>query len=149
MRTLKFRMWDDVLKVMYTPELDKEITNLWEIPPIKGGVLEQKNDVHIMQFTGKYDCKGTPIYEGDIIEFYQGEWGGDDNIHIVEWDDYNAEWSWGGGCTGDMDWRTVIGNIYQHDYLLPRKQKSCGDCYNYAEYDNGIKWCSVCGTKLT
>lgn len=29
------------------------------------------------------------------------------------------------------------------------KQLSCGDCENYAEYDNGIKWCSVCGTKLS
>ena len=24
----------------------------------------------------------------------------------------------------------------------------CGDCENYAEYDGGLKYCSVCGTKL-
>ena len=24
-----------------------------------------------------------------------------------------------------------------------------GDCENYAEWDNGIRWCSVCGTKLS
>jgi hypothetical protein len=121
MRSLKFRMWDNVLKVMYTPELDAEITNLWETPNFKGGVFEPREGIKIMQFTGKYDCKGTPIYEGDIIEFDRKEWGGDDNIFTVEWDEDNAEWSWGGGCIGDMDWRTVIGNIWQHDYLLPQK----------------------------
>jgi NADH pyrophosphatase NudC (nudix superfamily) len=25
----------------------------------------------------------------------------------------------------------------------------CGDCENYAQWDNGIRWCSVCGTKLS
>lgn len=28
-------------------------------------------------------------------------------------------------------------------------QLTCGDCENYAEWDNGIRWCSVCGTKLS
>lgn len=25
---------------------------------------------------------------------------------------------------------------------------ACGDCENYSEYDNGIKYCSNCGSKL-
>ena len=29
------------------------------------------------------------------------------------------------------------------------EQLPCGDCENYAEWDNGIRWCSVCGTKLS
>jgi NADH pyrophosphatase NudC (nudix superfamily) len=29
------------------------------------------------------------------------------------------------------------------------EQLVCGDCDNYAEYDGGIKYCSVCGTKLS
>lgn len=40
-------------------------------------------------------------------------------------------------------------------FKLPRtkqcaknKTKACGDCENYAEYDNGMKFCSVCGTPL-
>lgn len=26
------------------------------------------------------------------------------------------------------------------------EKRPCGDCENYAEYDGGIKYCSVCGT---
>jgi len=29
------------------------------------------------------------------------------------------------------------------------EQLPCGDCENYAQWDNGIRWCSVCGTKLS
>lgn len=37
---------------------------------------------------------------------------------------------------------------------LPRvveqsEQLNCGDCDNFAEYDNGIKWCSNCGNKMS
>ena len=35
------------------------------------------------------------------------------------------------------------------DVVLRSEQLPCGDCENYAEYDGGIKYCSVCGTKLS
>jgi len=123
MRIFKFRMWDDILKIMYTPELDSQIINLWEAPIFKGGVFYPREGIKMMLFTGKYDSKVTPIYEGDIIEFDKEEWGGDDNIHVVSWNDKDAEWCFGGGCTSDMEWRTVIGNIWQHEYLLPINKK--------------------------
>lgn len=58
------------------------------------------------------------IFEGDIIEFDREEWGGDDNIHLVSWDNKEGRWSWGGGSTSDMEFRKVIGNIYQNAELL-------------------------------
>jgi hypothetical protein len=74
------------------------------------------------QFTGKRDSKGTNIYDGDIVEFDRREWGGSDNIHVVSWDDVNAEWCWGGGTTSDMEWRTVIGNIHQNPELISKRK---------------------------
>lgn len=29
------------------------------------------------------------------------------------------------------------------------EQLPCGNCENYAQWDNGIRWCSICGTKLS
>lgn len=36
-----------------------------------------------------------------------------------------------------------------HNVVGQSGQLPCGDCENYAEWDNGIRWCSVCGTKLS
>lgn len=80
--------------------------------------LDAVLELELTEFTGAHDNQGVKIYEGDIIEFDKKEWGGDDNIHLVEWDDKNLEWSWGGGCTSDMNFRTVIGNVFENPELL-------------------------------
>ena len=76
--------------------------------------------VYKREYTTKKDFNGKEIYDGDIIEFDRKEWGGDDNIHIVSWNQRCAEWSWGGGGDDDMEWRTVIGNIYENPELTPK-----------------------------
>lgn len=109
-REIKFKAWDISKKKMLYPKLwDNTMPSNWE------------SFYTLLQFTGKKDSKGVEIYDGDIIEFYEREWGGKDNIHVVSWDEYNAEWSWGGGSTGDMEYRTVIGNIYENPELTPKQ----------------------------
>jgi len=65
-REIKFRMYDNSLKVMYTDKMNEEIKNLWCLPAASGGVLESTNDRILMQFTGLKDKNGNDIYEGDI-----------------------------------------------------------------------------------
>jgi uncharacterized phage protein (TIGR01671 family) len=66
-RELKFRVWDHLLRQMI-PHEDL-------IKPQRGGFLTlaeflefPQNHCTIMQFTGLYDKKGIPIYEGDVID---------------------------------------------------------------------------------
>ena len=67
MREIKFRLWSNGLKVMYTP--DNEIGGLWSIPMAPNGVIKPtyKDDI-LMQFTGRKDKNGKEIYEGDIVK---------------------------------------------------------------------------------
>ena len=60
-REIKFRLWSDSLKVMYTHEKDQEIKNLWSLPEMKGGLLEIQDGINVMQFTGLKDKNGKEI----------------------------------------------------------------------------------------
>jgi len=114
MREIKFRIWNDTLKVMYTPEMDKEIKNLWSIPELKGGIMRVRKDEILMQYTGLKDENGQEIYEGDIIQNESLKEKG--KSWIVELDR---------GCFGAkglalraLKGMVVIGNIYENPELL-------------------------------
>lgn len=75
MREIKFRAWDRDAKRMIYPE-QGIVNNLksWEIL--------QLFDV-TMQYTGLKDKNGEEIYEGDIMDFTEG------NLGQVMWDKYS------------------------------------------------------------
>jgi uncharacterized phage protein (TIGR01671 family) len=127
-RIIKFRAWDSKYQKMYYSHGDNPRVNCfhgdWEIDlesengDTIGTVGCDEKTYPLMQYTGLLDKNGKEIWEGDIIEFNRNEWGGDDNIHIVSWDEEEGAWSWGGGTTSDMEWRTVIGNIHENPELI-------------------------------
>lgn len=121
MRQIKFRAWDTVLKRW---NLSVEIDCFGRVQEYKynGSAFYQKyysdyecstelEDANkrfiLMQFTGLYDCEGTPIYEGDIVTSTWGYSG------VVEFNKFiYAEME----CTISDDIK-VIGNIYEHQTL--------------------------------
>lgn len=115
MRDLRFRIWKPEAKRMDSVYLEDYYGG--------AGLYDQKigcNEANRvwLKYTGLKDRNGKEIYEGDIIEFDRGEWGGDDNIHVVSWDSQEGAWNWGGGSSSDFEFRTVIGNIYENANLL-------------------------------
>lgn len=130
-REIKFRAWDEKLKMMTTPFIDFLIFEESENFK-KGQVLHQHFEdeefipIEIMQFTGLKDKNGNEIYEEDIIEFkhpFKGRY----HKGIVEM----IDWRWTlrnfyqshldipnePFCEG-TEYIEVIGNIYQNPELL-------------------------------
>ncbi len=118
MREIKFRLWDPQRKVMTQ---DGSLITWIRSANIKFCDDFVKMKMVFLQFTGRKDNEGKDIYEGDIIEFDKAEWGGEGNIHVVSWDNNDSAWCWGGGASSDMEWRKVIGNIYENPELLNQK----------------------------
>lgn len=119
-REIKFRAWDEKLKIMTTPFIDflvfEESENFR-----KGQVLHQHFEdeefvpTEIMQYTGLKDKNGKEIFEGDILEgnlvvtFYDGAFGFWAKENSIP--EFYMLYRYLGS-------RKVIGNIYENPELL-------------------------------
>jgi len=119
-RELKFRLWSDSLKVMYSPE--NQIGNLWSIPEADNGILKVRDDEVLMQFTGLKDKNGKEIYEGDIIKYDKWigkvKWGNERaSFCSVDKDNFGGELAFQ-IYARDGELPEIIGNIYKNPELI-------------------------------
>ena len=113
MREIKFRAFAHASKTMFYPDSEAG----WEL---HFGSINALPNTTLMQFTGLYDVKGKPIYEGDIIRRDDGilsvHFGSSAFGLSVHRSDgvFASQWQLYGG----KDKGEIIGNIYENPDLL-------------------------------
>lgn len=110
MREIKFRAWDKELKK-------------WSDKPLIGAAKDITSDTDCVwsQFTGKYDIRGTEIYEGDIVRFQRRE--GELFVGEISYvEEYGAYFVIHSGISDNQLYAfsryEVIGNIFENPELL-------------------------------
>jgi hypothetical protein len=118
-RPIKFRFWGNF------GELNEE-EDICEMEMLYGDKFcffesEPINDLfacrnfQVMQFTGLKDKNGVDIYEGDIL-YIAGQ--GKVIVKFPFFDLYERVY-----CGDSDDIENIIGNIYEHKFLLDKKLK--------------------------
>lgn len=117
-REIKFRVWDDNLKVMYSP--DNQIGGLWNIKEAWNGIIKYKNGT-LMQYIGLKDRTGQDIYEGDICKFPKND--GSESILTIVYNNRMAcfEFSKENAPISLSLSYEIIGNIYENPELMEYK----------------------------
>lgn len=133
MRTIRFRIWDKAeynwiepkYASLYT-EFDKD--NKWNFSV--GAVAD--SGIIISEFTGLNDDESKPIYEGDIVEFYdevvgycKGEICFEAGMFIIACDQLEDSYIGLNEFANSEGWCDnvrVKGNIYQNPELIKEKE---------------------------
>ena len=114
-REIKFRAFNPATKdMLYSDEAPEEPQRLgnffWGISAAPSSI--------IMQFTGLFDNKGKEIYEGDIVDNWQGGW----NVVVYKAPFFEATVSVDQSSLYSREWWDrvkVIGNIYDNPDTRP------------------------------
>ncbi|QBL97946.1 YopX protein [Exiguobacterium phage vB_EauM-23] len=124
MREIKFRYYFKCKTLGYIHRVEYNLSQIEERPTKKLSVLFDEEDYEFLgrcQFTGLYAakfCKGTEIYEGDIIKAHHdfGPGGMHERIAQVHFDNRRGyQWEY-----WDLDTIAVVGNIYETPELLDK-----------------------------
>lgn len=120
-REIKFRAWDDY-KMIHFSLSDLHGSDIGELRADQYCECEDLTSIvsskTIMQFTGLHDKDGREIYEGDILDFDEREWGGRFKPEVIWMENIIGDWNYCGSLGDVTEWRKVIGNIYENPELL-------------------------------
>ena len=111
MREIKFRAWDVFNNEMFPRKENGDLLVKFfrEVNERRSG----GNRVEVMQYTGLKDKNGKEIYEGDMLKFDEDEWGSEDSMFVVEWDDMGGRWIGYGSFSEWPKYCKVVGNMYE------------------------------------
>ncbi len=131
-REIKFRAWDKSFEMMYEVDAIRFFDELIEVDNEEDHQTDNINKYEVMQYTGLKDKNGTDIYEGDIlstdldrpyliVEFRNGAFMFQCHDNGKDYYDFMATT---GENSNFTKYHEVIGNIYEHSYLLEQKKTS-------------------------
>lgn len=126
-RAINFRVWHTptatmhhYLKAKFGPKgINVTLSGKFKDVEEPTTLTVPNKDLEIMQFTGIKDRNGTPIFEGDVVEYESLDTvTAMKNRIVIEWDERRGEASIGFHIPAVRELLEVIGNVYENPELF-------------------------------
>lgn len=122
MRAIKFRAWHKTAKKMVVID-----ALLWStdgyLAHTSDGLSGSGHlaDIVLMQYTGVDDKNGTPIYEHDVVRYYDSYQK--EERWVVIWNEDNRSYDFPRNLAAWPGWLPIeiIGNIHEQPELKPKR----------------------------
>lgn len=122
MKEIKFRVWDFSNNIYLDNNDYSVLLNNGKVYiSYDDGVRQRvsRDGLSFEQYTGLKDKNGVEIYENDILDFDEREWGGNSPYDVITIDKLIDDF---GGISGSLSdikhYRKIVGNIHENKELV-------------------------------